>query len=96
MATYFIIETVTREGMTTVADAPARSSGVPDLAKKYGIELSEWFYTTGASDFIMKVEAPDDDAVAVFTMALRSSGNVTVKVLKAYLPSTWAELVERL
>ncbi|AXT84264.1 hypothetical protein C6I20_03020 [Aeromicrobium sp. A1-2] len=96
MAVYFITETNTREAMLTVKEAPARSGGVPDLARKHGLEILEWFFTTGEFDFIMKVESPDEESVAVFAMALRRSGNVTVSVLKAYEPSAWAELVGRL
>lgn len=96
MATYFVLETVTREGMLTVDEAPARSRGVIKLADRYGVSVVEWFFTTGDADFIMKVEAPDDDSIAVFLMALRRSGNVTVRLLKAYLPEAWAALVERI
>ena len=75
MATYFIIETVTREGMITVREAPKRSAGVVVLAGKFGVEVKEWFYTVGPFDFIMKVTAPDDEALAAFVMAVRASGN---------------------
>ena len=95
MATYFVIETVTREGMLTVKDAPERASGVVSVAAKYGVTVSEWFYTTGGSDFLMKCEAADEEAMAVFVMSLRRSGNVTVSVLRAYQPEQWAGLVER-
>ena len=77
MATYFITETVTREGMMTVKDAPRRAEGVVAAAAKFGVEIEEWFYTVGPYDFIMKVTAPDDESVAAFVMAVRASGNVT-------------------
>ena len=96
MPTYFILETVTREGMMTVDEAPARAAGVVDLAASYGLTLQEWFFTTGSSDFLMKLDAPDEEKLAVFVMALRRSGNVTVEVLRAYEPTRWAELVGRL
>ena len=93
---YFLIETVTREGMLTVDEAPARAQGVLSLAKRYGVTVEEFFYTTGDSDFLMKLQAPDDESVAVFMMSLRRSGNVTVRCLKAYTPETWAAFVGRL
>jgi uncharacterized protein with GYD domain len=93
---YFIIETVTREGMLTVDEAPARAQGVLSLAKRYGVTVEEFFYTTGDSDFLMKLQAPDDESVAVFMMSLRRSGNVTVRCLKGYTPETWAAFVGRL
>lgn len=95
MAKYFILETNTREALLSMKEAPARSKGVPELARRYGVEILEWFYTTGEFDFVMKVEADDPDAVAVFALALRRSGNVTIKVLRAYEPEAWADLVDR-
>ena len=96
MTTYFILETVTREGMLTVKEAPTRSEAVAGLAAKYGVQLGEWFYTSGPADFVMRVEAADDEAVAIFTMALRKSGNVTIEVLKCYSPGRWSELVSQI
>lgn len=96
MATYFILETVTREGMMTVDEAPERSKGVLEVARRYGAEVLEWFFTTGDSDFIMKVEAADDEAISLLMMAVRRSGNVTARCLRAYSPEDWAGMVERL
>lgn len=96
MPIYFVLETVTREGMMTVDEAPARAARVVEVGDAYGAHVVEWFFTTGSADFVMKIEAPDDDTMAVFTMALRRSGNVTVKVLRAYTPETWRGFVERL
>lgn len=96
MSLYFVLESVTREGMMTVDEAPTRAQGVISLAAGYGVTVLEWFYTTGNTDFLMKVDAPDHDALTVLTMALRRSGNVSVQVLRAYSPEDWAGLVGRL
>ena len=82
--------------MVTVKDAPGRSAEVVNVAQKYGVTVVDWYYTLGTSDFIMRIDAPDDDAVAVFTMGLRRSGNVTVEVLKCYTPDDWSALVEKI
>ena len=96
MPTYFILETVTREGMLTVEQAPARAAGVVDAAASFGVTLHEWFYTVGDFDFLMKVDAPDDESVTAFLIALRRSGNVTARLVRAYTPDAWRGLVERL
>lgn len=96
MATYFITETVTREGMMTVDEAPKRAEGVVEAARGFGVEIQEWFFTVGPFDFIMKVEAPDHESVTAFVMAVRRSGNVTADLLRAYTPHEWAGLVGRL
>ena len=96
MPTYFITEVVTREGMMSVDEAPARAKGVVDAAAGFGLELVEFYFTTGPHDFIMKVESPDDESVAAFVMAVRKSGNVTAQSFRAFSPDEWAGIVVRL
>lgn len=96
MVTYFLTETITREGMITVKEAPTRSDGIPKLAERFGVNIEEWFYTVGPFDFIMKVTAPDDESVAAFAMALRASGNVLAQSAKAYTPDAWKTIVARI
>ena len=96
MGTYFITETATREGMMTVTEAPKRAEGVVAAAAAFDVEIVEWFYTTGPFDFIMKVTAPSDEAVAAFVMAVRRSGNVTAQMTKAFTPAEWTAIVERI
>lgn len=96
MATYFILETVTREGMMTVSEAPQRARGVVAAAAKLGVRIVEWYHTGGPFDFIMKVEADDDEAVAAFVMSVRRSGNVKAFSMRARTPDAWESIVERL
>lgn len=96
MATYFILETSTREGAVSVQSAPERSKGVVASGKKMGVNIIEWFYAIGPFDFIMKAEAPDDETMAAFVIAINFSGNVTAKYYRAYTPEAWTELVGRL
>lgn len=93
MATFFIFETVTREGALSVADAPERSKLVPDVAAGYGVRVLEWYFTLAEFDFIMKVEADDEKAVAAFALALRRSGNIRAEVISAYSPEEWTSMV---
>lgn len=96
MATYFIFETVTREGKMTIAEAPARSEGVESAAAGFGVRLVEWFFTTGTVDFVMQVEAEDETDVAAFAMTIQRSGNVGVQWCRAYRPDEWKAIVAKL
>ena len=96
MATYFITEKVTREGMMTVKDAPKRAEGVVAFAEAFDVKIIEFFYCLSQFDFIMKVEAPDDESVSAFVMAVRRSGNVTAEMTRAFTPKEWAGLIERI
>lgn len=96
MATYFIVETSTSAGMSTVREAPKRSGGVVESGKRMGVTVLEWFFVVGPFDFIMKAEAPDDETIAAFVMAINSGGNVTAKFYRAYTPEAWTQIVGRL
>ena len=96
MATYFITEIVTREGMMTVTEAPNRAKGIVAAALKLGVTVIEFHYCLSNFDFIMKVEAPDDESVGAFVMSVRKSGNVTAKVTRAFSPEEWGGIVARL
>ena len=96
MPLYFVTEDVTREGMMSVKQAPVRAKGVFGLAAELGVNILEFHFCMAHHDFIMKVEAPDDEAACALAMAVRRSGNVTAKVTRAFSPQEWAEIVARL
>lgn len=96
MNTYFIFETLARDGMLSVTEAPARSSGVVESGLRFGVTVVEWFFTTHKVSFVMKVTAQDDESVAAFVMAINKSGNVTSEFTRAYTPAEWTAMVSRL
>ena len=96
MATYFILESGTIEGMRTVRDAPKRSEGILAAGERMGVRVVEWFHTVAPFDFLMKVEAPTEEAVAAFVMAINAGGNVTAKYYKAFTAEEWKQIVARL
>ena len=96
MPLYFITEDVTREGMMTCEEAPDRAKGVVGLAEKLNVTVLEFHYCMAHFDFIMKIEASDDESACAFAMAVRRSGNVTAQVTRAFTSEEWTEIVARL
>jgi len=96
MALYFITETSTREGAMSVNGAPERAKGVVTFAEGFGVQVVEFFYCLSGPDFIMKVEAPDDESVAAFVLAINRSGNVRAEVTRAFTPDEWGAIVDRI
>ncbi|MCR9135272.1 MAG: GYD domain-containing protein [Alphaproteobacteria bacterium] len=96
MPLYFVTENVTREASMSVKEAPARAKGVVEFAASMNVTIIEFFYCMNLFDFIMKVEAPDDETVAAFAMAVQKSGNVTAQVTRAFSQGEWEDLVDRL
>ena len=96
MPLYFITEEVTREGMISCKEAPERAQGVVAFAANFSVKVLEFHYCMAHFDFIMKVEAPDDESVCAFAMAVRRTGNVTARVTRAFTPEKWGKIVARL
>ncbi|MDE0112499.1 MAG: GYD domain-containing protein [Albidovulum sp.] len=96
MPLYFITEEVTREGMMSCKEAPERAKGVVGFAAKFNVSVLEFHFCMAHFDFIMKVEAPDDESASAFAMAVRRTGNVSAQVTRAFTPEEWAGIVARL
>ena len=96
MPLYYITEDVTREGMMSCKEAPGRARKVVEFATRFDVKVIEFHYCMANFDFIMKVEAPDDEAVCAFAMAVRRTGNVTARVTRAFSPEEWGAMVEKI
>ena len=96
MPLYYITETSTVQGNTTVDGAPDRARGVVQFAADMGVEIHEFFYCTSQFDYIMKVTAADDETVQAFCMAASRTGNVVAKATRAFNPEEWEAMVKRL
>ena len=96
MPTYFITEISTVQGAKGIDGAPERAKGVVKFAADMGVEIIEFFYCTAMFDYIMKVNAPDDETVTAFCMAASRTGNVTAKATRAFNPDEWEAIVKKL
>jgi uncharacterized protein with GYD domain len=89
MPTFMLSMNFTDQGIRAIKDAPKRAQAARDLAKKVGVEIKHLYLTSGESDLVSFVEAPNGDNVAKFVLALGSLGNVrtrTARVWSAELP----------
>ncbi|MGH8672478.1 MAG: GYD domain-containing protein, partial [Burkholderiales bacterium] len=74
MSTYIIHHTYTDQGITNVKNSPKRLDAAKKLLKKMGCEMKVVYLTQGSYDLISVVEAPDDEAITRFVLALSSAG----------------------
>jgi len=54
------------------------------MAKGFGCEMKEIYWTLGQYDIVAIVDAPDDQALAAFGLALGSGGNIRTQALRAF------------
>lgn len=96
MATYISLINYTDQGIRNIKESPKRVDAARELVKKMGGELRQLYLTMGAYDLIAVVEAPSDDVMASFSLALGSAGNVRTTTLKAFPEADYRRIVAAL
>lgn len=96
MATYISLINYTDQGIRAVKDSPRRLDAAKALLKSMGGELKEFYLTLGVHDLVVVVEAPGDEVVARFVLALASAGNVRTTTLKAFSEAEYRKIIAAL
>ena len=96
MAKHIMLINYTQQGIANIKDSPNRAEAARGLARECGAEMTDLYLTMGEYDLVAIVEAPSDDAVAKFALALGSLGNVRTKTLKAFTEDQFREIVQSL
>jgi uncharacterized protein with GYD domain len=84
MATFIALVDYTEQGIRTIQDSPERAEGFAARAKQAGVTVKELFWTSGAHDGVLILDAPDDETVSSVMLALARTGNVRTHTLRAY------------
>ena len=84
MATYIILSSFTDQGIKSIKDTAKRADAVRDSAKKFGVKVSEIYWTLGSYDVVAIFESPDDASITALALALGSAGNVRTQVMRAF------------
>ena len=83
---------LTDQGIKNIKDAPQRiEQGVE------GLEAMGGFYSVmGEYDYVGISEAPSDEVITAFLLALGADGNVRTTTLKAFTTEEFVEIVKKL
>ncbi len=84
MATYLALCNWTEQGIRGVKDAPQRYRQAQQMADRAGCKLMAAFVTLGPYDLAMRLEAPDDTAIARFALAAGALGNIRTTTMRAF------------
>ncbi len=93
MSTYFILANWTEQGIKAVKASPKRLRAAKRLAKDCGVKFRSYHLTLGQYDGIATVEAPNDEAMARFALALGSAGNLRTTTLKGFTEQEYREII---
>ena len=96
MPTFICTLNWTDQGIRAVKEAPKRAQAARELASKMGAEIREVYLTSGESDLLAILEAPNGDTVAKLMLALGSRGNVRSRTFRAWPEAEYVKMIEDL
>jgi uncharacterized protein with GYD domain len=84
MATYVALANFTDQGVRAVKDTAKRADAMRDAGKKFGVNVTQVFWTIGTFDIVTILEAPNDETASAFALSIASLGNVRMQTLRAF------------
>ena len=72
------------QGIRNIKDTVKRGDAAVAEAKKMGVKIVEEYWTMGAYDGVVIMEAPDDETMSAFILKVGSLGNVKGQTLRAF------------
>jgi len=93
---FIVTASWTDQGVRAVKEVPKRMQAAREAAKKLGIDFKHAFLTSGESDLLVIVDAPNGDVVAKFAMMTGSLGNVRTRTVRAWTEAEMNKLISEL
>jgi len=84
MATFIALGNFTEQGIRSVKETTKRADAVREAASRYGVTMKQIYWTLGSYDLVTVVEAPNEEAVTAFALAVGSAGNIRTQTLRAF------------
>ncbi len=84
MASYICLIQFTDQGIRNIKDTVKRGDAAMAEAEKMGMKIVEEYWTMGAYDAVVVLEAPDDDTMSAFILKIGALGNVKGQTLRAF------------
>jgi uncharacterized protein with GYD domain len=84
MAKYVSLLQFTDQGIRNVKDSIKRAAAATAEAEKMGAKVTDAFWTMGAYDVVLLLDAPNDETISAFSLKLGSLGNVKSQTMRAF------------
>jgi len=96
MATYVTLLKYTDQGIKAIKEGPSRLEKARQALKSMSGEVKSFHLVQGRYDAIVFVEAPNDEVVAKFALAVGSQGNVRSETMRAFNEEEYRRIVSGL
>jgi uncharacterized protein with GYD domain len=96
MATYIMLMKLTEQGAADITDAKKGRNAGKKAAAAVGVTWKKSYLVMGEYDVVVIVEAPDEEAMARFSLLGGLSGAVKTTTMRAFTESEADELLSSL
>jgi uncharacterized protein with GYD domain len=84
MPSYVCLIQFTDQGIRNIRDTVKRGDAAIAEGEKMGMKIVDEYWTMGAYDAVVVMEAPDDETMSAFILKVGSLGNVKGQTLRAF------------
>ena len=84
MATYIALVDFTEQGVRNFKDTIKRADRLAEMAGQAGISVKDMYWTVGAHDGVLILDAPDEETASAFLLSVGALGNVRTQTLRAF------------
>lgn len=95
MATYVTLIRFTEQGAKNVRETRKRADAFRDAAQKAGATVREIYWTLGAYDGLLILDAPDEQTITSIMVDLGALGNVRTQTMRAFDQDEIGQVLER-
>ena len=95
MATFISTNKFTPQGIKAVSETTSRAAALKAAAKKVGVKVTSVYWTLGAFDGLLIIEAPDDETATALLLQLGSLGNVQTTTCRAFTAAEMDKLLAK-
>jgi len=96
MATYITLVNFTDQGIRNVKQTTERAKVLSAAATRLGVKVKDTYWTMGAYDAVLVVDAPNDEAITALALSAGSLGNVRTQTMRAYSADEMKKILAKL
>jgi uncharacterized protein with GYD domain len=96
MATFISMMNFTEQGIQAVGETTKRAAAMKSSAKKMGVKIVSTYWTLGAHDGVLILEAPDGETATAFLLQLGMRGNVKTTTSRAFSASEMDQVLAKM
>jgi uncharacterized protein with GYD domain len=93
MSMYMLLCNYTDQAIRNMKDMPSRREAAREKARKLGVEIKAAYLALGVYDFIIHLDAKDEEAVAKFVLSLASAGSLRTTTIKIFSEAEYDKIV---